>query len=95
MKGIAQILLMVFMMALVAPTVVTIIKKDSARTIAFNLSEEEEIHKEFKVLTSQNRILNIDLFFEEVVVSSLILSENLSRHNNVTASIFSPPPNSI
>ncbi|MBK0370030.1 hypothetical protein [Flavobacterium agrisoli] len=96
MKGFAQILLIVFVMSLTAPTIVTIIKKDYPRTISFNLSEEEQKHKDCKVLTSHNNAVTTDfLSFCLHEISKIILYENLSRHDNVAATIFSPPPNRL
>ena len=93
MKMISKIFLILFIAFLITPTIVTVIEKSADISIFYSLSEEEHVHKEIKTF----------FYLEsptEVVVSSrlasnVILSENLSKHDNVTSSIFIPPPNEV
>ncbi|MFV8336277.1 hypothetical protein [Flavobacterium sp. RSP29] len=90
---ISKIFLILFIAFLITPTIVTVIEKSADISIFYSLSEEEHVHKEIKTI----------FYLEsptEVVVSSrlasnVILSENLSKHDNVTSSIFIPPPNEV
>ena len=71
----------------------TVIEKSSDISIFFNVSEEENAHKEIKVIfysESPSEIISV------IKLSSIvILSENLSKHDNITASIFIPPPDQV
>ncbi len=91
MKVLAKILLFVFVAFLITPTIVSLIEKKADISIFYSLSEEEHSHKSIKV------ILDVKTSFELIQYlgsnSSLILSENLSRHDAISASIFIPPPN--
>ncbi|RZJ28176.1 MAG: hypothetical protein EOO48_10380 [Flavobacterium sp.] len=66
------------------------IKKSSDTSLSFNMTEEELSHKEIKA----NFNFDHDIEFINLSgnTSSLILSENLSKHGNVFTSIFIPPP---
>lgn len=69
------------------------IEKSVDTTIFYSLSEEEQSHKEVKSILKLD--INSDLIHFLQSDSSLILSENLSRHDNVSSSIFIPPPNQV
>lgn len=92
MKLIARIFLFIFIAFLSTPAIITLIEKSTDTSIVFSMSEEEHVKKEVKnladILTCQSPFL-----LNTSVVSSLILSENLSKHDNVSRTIFSPPPN--
>jgi hypothetical protein len=91
MKLIARIFLILFIAFLATPTIVTMVEKSCDTSMFYSGSEEESVQKEIKVFAyhqgSQSGFLvgNNDK-------SGLILYENLSKHDKITASIFSPPP---
>lgn len=92
MKLIAKLFLFLFVAFLLTPTVVTLIEKECDVSMFYKFSEEEHSHsKEVKVFAYAN-VFNPDFLILKISKSSLILSENLSKHDNVSAKIFSPPP---
>lgn len=75
------------------PTIVSIIEKSTDTSIFYSVSEEELSHKEIKAvfcLVSIPKMINL-----AGLTSSHIQSENLSRHDNVAAEIFIPPPEQV
>lgn len=92
-KFFAGLLLAVFVIFLSTPTVVTLIKKSTDTSIFYSFAEEE-IHKEIKQVKAEIK-QQFDYPFLDLQIqkNSLIISENLSRHDNATSEIFSPPPN--
>lgn len=92
MKFIASIFLFLFIAFLSTPSIVTMIEKPCDTSLFFSLSEEEHTQKEVK-----NFVYYTDIEFGPLLgkynKSSLILSENLSKHDKISTSIFSPPPN--
>ncbi len=94
MKLLASLLLFLFIAFLSTPAIVTVIEKSCDTSMFFNMTEEEiHSHKEIKNILYTNNSSYIGFSDEKINSSSLILSENLSKHDNVSASIFSPPPN--
>jgi len=93
MKVLARILLFFFIVFLSAPTIVTMIKKSSDKAMLFNFSEEEKAHKEVKIVDYDNdTLVSTIILISKDNKSCLILSENLSKHDMISASIFVPPP---
>ena len=94
-KFFAGLLLAVFVIFLSTPTVVTLIKKSTDTSIFYSFAEEE-IHKEIKQVKAEIK-QQFDYPFLDIQIekNSLIISENLSRHDNATSEIFSPPPELI
>jgi hypothetical protein len=93
MKIVAQILLFVFITFLVTPTVISVIKKSADTSVFYSFSEEEKAHKEIKAIFDfdyTNAPLNLSQ-----LNSSLIHSENLSRHDKIPSKIFIPPPDQV
>jgi hypothetical protein len=92
MKLIARLFLFLFIAFLSTPTIIKLIEKSTDTTIFFSMSEEEHAKKEVKNLPY---IVDSSSSFElkATVVRSLILSENLSKHDKISRQIFSPPPN--
>lgn len=92
MKTIASIFLFLFMAFLVTPPIVTIIEKSCDISVFFSVSEEEHTQKEIKVFAYHQEftVTYLDKAHRKL---NLILSENLSKHDKITPSIFSPPPN--
>jgi hypothetical protein len=93
MKLAVKILLFVFIVFLSAPTIVSLIKKSNDTSCFYDTAEEEQSNTE----------LRTEFLFEppyELIVfsnptSGLILSENLSKHNNIASTIFTPPPEQV
>lgn len=92
MKLAVRLLLIVFITFLATPTIVGMIKHKCDTSTFYSMSEEE-IHKELKEIKAEIVFTSIDLFKISKMTSSIIISENLVKHDNVSASIFSPPPN--
>lgn len=97
MKLIAQILLFIFFAFLSTPAIITAIEKSSDTTVFFNCSEEEHAHKEIKELKQAVYPPVFDHQFGSplCVESKLILSENIVWLDNLSPTIFAPPPNLI
>jgi len=93
MKIIARLLLFIFVSFLITPTVICVIKKDLDISAFYSFSEEEKAQKEIKA------ILNFDIEITSKDLLRLnckiILSENLSKHNNIFTKIFIPPPEQV
>jgi len=89
MKFAARLVLVMFVLFISTPTIVSVIKKSVDTSYFYSMSEEEHAHKEIKADFHEHTYHFVDLSGQ---TSSLILSENLSRHDNVSATIFIPPP---
>lgn len=93
MKHLAQIVLVLFVAFLSTPTIVSLIEKKTDVSIFYSLTEEE-IHKELKEVKAE--IKSYDYPITTIALKkSRIVSENLSKHDNVSSVIFSPPPEFI
>ena len=86
-------LLFVFITFLSTPTIVSVVKKDADMSMFYSFSEEEKAHKEVKAVINFN-IINTPVVFSDLK-SSLIHSENLSKHDKITSQIFIPPPEQV
>jgi hypothetical protein len=72
------------------------IKKSADISVFHNSSEEEQMQKEInevKAIFSSDTALVTSYFSE--FNSSLIHSENLSRHDKISSKIFIPPPEQV
>lgn len=91
MKSIALLFLFVFIAFLSTPTVVKLIEKSTDVAVFYSLSDEEHVKKETKhlvyIVTS-----NLTFKVKKTGLRSLILFENLSKHDNVLRSVVTPPP---
>jgi hypothetical protein len=96
MKFIAHILLFIFITFLSAPTIITLIKKGSDTSISFSFSEEEHEHghKELKAAVKP-AIFQHELVTPVFTESKIILSGNIVKLDNISPSIFAPPPNLV
>ncbi|WP_418262303.1 hypothetical protein [Flavobacterium faecale] len=95
MKLFAKLFLALFIIFLLTPTVVTLIEKKCDVSMFCKYSEEEHSHsKEVKAFEYTSAFTQVFLVIK-VAKSSLIHSENLSKHDNVSSQIFSPPPDFI
>lgn len=92
MKFAVKILLFIFLAFLATPTVVCVIKKSCDTSYFYSMSEEELAHKEVK---AEFKFETLSIGYFPRKSSGLILSENLSKHDNVAASIFIPPPEQV
>ncbi|MWB96142.1 hypothetical protein GON26_17405 [Flavobacterium sp. GA093] len=94
MKLIARILLFLFVAFLSTPAIVTTIKKSSNTSMFFSCSEEELGHKELKAAVYPS-IFEHELVLPVYTESKLIVSENIVKLDNISPSIFAPPPNLV
>jgi hypothetical protein len=94
MKIISRFYLILFIAFLTTPTIVTLVEKSCDTSFFFSLSEEEHAKHGVKFFVtpsfSEPRLTQIT-----GDQSSLILSENLSKHDKIATSVFSPPPNLV
>ncbi|MFE3866577.1 hypothetical protein ACFX5E_00650 [Flavobacterium sp. LS2P90] len=93
MKITAQILLFVFISFLLTPTIVSLLEEDNDSSIFYSFSEEEKAHKEIKAVFISH--ISFEVVRELSYDSSLILSENLSKHDKIASTIFIPPPEQV
>lgn len=96
MKVFASIVLLFFVLFLAAPTIVACLENEEDSTsLCGNSSSSsfEEIKHDIKYYTF-NSFLEIP-FFDLKKTSGIIIFENLSKHDLITASIFIPPPNKL
>ncbi|MCW2119222.1 hypothetical protein [Flavobacterium sp. 7A] len=92
MKLIARLLFFLFVTFLLTPTIITLIEKGCDISYFYKYSEEEHSYnKEVKVIAHAT-IFHPELLELKIYKSSLILSENLSKHDKVLTKIYSPPP---
>ena len=89
MKTVASLILLMFVFFLSTPTIVGMIEKGTDTSVFFSMTEEELSHKEVK---AELRIETYEFVNLSGNASGIICFENLSRHDNVCASIFIPPP---
>ncbi|MBP8157112.1 MAG: hypothetical protein KAX93_01930 [Flavobacterium sp.] len=94
MKFIARLILILFISFLSTPTVVTLIKKSTDISMFYSFAEEE-IQKDLKEVKAIKQSFDYPITESELNSDSKIISENLSRHDNVAEEIFSPPPELI
>lgn len=78
---------------LATPTIVSVIEKSVDTSIFYSFSEEEKAHKEVKVVLNFD-VVNTPAYFSNIN-SSLIHSENLSKHDKISSTILIPPPDEI
>ena len=91
MRAVTYLILILFVSFLATPTVVSVINKSCDTSYFYSMAEEELSHKavkEFKMHFSKENTFKL-----AQLSSSLIISENQLKHDSVTPSIFSPPPN--
>ena len=92
MKYLSSIVLLLFVTFLSTPTIVTLIEKHTDISTFYSFSEEE-IYKEVKEIKANlKEESHIELTDWNNPKDINIVFENLSKHDNVFATIFSPPP---
>ncbi len=94
MKLIARFILVVFVTFLMTPTVVTLIEKNTDISIFFSFAEEEN-HKDLKEIKADLKLFDYPVIEIMRGPNSKIISENLTRHDNIAEEIFIPPPELI
>lgn len=90
MKKIARILLLVFVITLVTPTIVCAVEQDVDTSSVFSMSEEEQALKDSKVIFYNSTTFNGVFLSQEQ--TQPILSNNVLKHDDVALGIFIPPP---
>ena len=93
MKIIVRLLLVFFLTFLSAPTIVSLMEKNSDISFIYDNSETEEFQKELKtefIFGSYAFIV-----FNPQKKSCKILSNNLSKHDDISKKIVIPPPDTI
>jgi hypothetical protein len=93
MKIIVKLLLVFFLTFLSAPTIVSLIEKKGDISFFYDNSETEDFQKDLKT----------EFIFETFTFvvfipqkkSSKILSDNLSKHDNISQKIIILPPDTI
>lgn len=93
MKFIARILLFIFIAFLSTPTIVQAIKKGNSAAVSFSIAEEE-VHKELKNVMHPS-ILEHEVIIPVYIEKKTIVSENIVKLDNISPSIFAPPPNLV
>ena len=96
MKILTSIVLLLFILFLAAPTIVACIEEDKENTSLCRNSGSST----FEELKNDIKYYTLDTFKEISFLSlkkgsCLIVFENLSKHDLISASIFIPPPNKI
>lgn len=92
MKILANLLLLLFITFLSTPTVVSVIEKNCDTSIFYTMSEEET-HKEIKVVFQGGHQYSLnEMLFRS---SGPIFTDNQLTHDNISRSIFIPPPEQV
>ncbi len=92
MKVCTSIVLFIFILFLSAPTLVTMIEKETDISMFYSFAEEEH-HKEAKVEVKNYFENNSMDFFDKEEKYSFFSKD--SEHPTVFREIFSPPPNCL
>lgn len=93
MKIVAHIVLFIYVTFLLTPTIIRVIEKSTDTAVSYNFFEEEQSQKEFKAIFCSE--IAFETFHLSELTSSLILSENLSKHEVIASSIFITPPEQV
>lgn len=93
-KTAVRIALLLFVAFLSTPTVVSLIERENDTSYFFSMNEEEQLSiKEIKEVKAELTLSVFQFIPEAKGTSDPIVSEFRLKHDNVTPSIFSPPPN--
>jgi Na+-transporting NADH:ubiquinone oxidoreductase subunit NqrB len=90
MKLISKILILIFVTFLLTPSIVSVIDKSNDTSFFYNMSEDELSKKEVKKFIFST--FHQELLISSKMTSKIILSENLSKHETISAKIFITPP---
>ncbi len=93
MKLKAVALVVIFISFIVTPTILTSLYEDIDISMAYTVTEEEENHKSFSEVfedftSEKNEIIIIPFNSNK----ERIIWNFLSKHDNISSEIFSPPP---
>lgn len=95
MKWIVKIVLVIFIAFIAMPTIVSFIEKSNNKTCFYNVTEEDVNEKEIDIKAYFVFQDDFKPSYFLVKKSNVILSKNLSKHDNIAATIFIPPPELI
>ena len=96
MKFVVKVVLVMFMIFLVTPTVVGLIKKDVDTSMIYSMSEEEHHTNTAKELQAELKFNDFIIFSNyKASSSSLIISQHTLKYDNAASTIFSPPPEQV
>jgi hypothetical protein len=90
MKKLASILLFLFVLFLITPTVVSAIENDGDVSVVSNFSEEEQVQKDIKLVFYFEQIHN--KLYLPSVRNQFISLENSVKYNTISLGILIPPP---
>ena len=93
MKFAVKIVTFIFFIFLSTPTIVSLIEKNTAISFFYSSAELEDMNKDVKLEFKSDTFTIV--FFSQLRISSLIITKNLSKHYNISKSIFIPPPDLI
>jgi hypothetical protein len=93
MKFTVKIVIFVFFIFLSTPTILGLIEKNTDVSFFYSSAELEDMHKDVKLEFKFDTFSFA--FFNLPKMSSIVLSENLSKHDNISSSIFIPPPDLV
>ncbi|MDV6170126.1 hypothetical protein R1T16_16930 [Flavobacterium sp. DG1-102-2] len=95
MKIIVNIVLVLFLTFLAAPTIVSLLQEDTDMSMAYRFTEEE-IQKNINEVKAGPTYTELRLpFFIPLKKTSAVISFDDAKHNNVSGEIHSPPPNIV
>jgi hypothetical protein len=90
MKKLASILLFLFVLFLITPTVVSAIENDGDISVVSNFSQEEQVQKDIKLVFYFEQISN--RLYLPSVINDFVSNENTLKYNDISLGIFIPPP---
>jgi hypothetical protein len=93
MKSVVSVITFFFILFLSMPTIIALVEENTDIAWYYDNADEDESLKELKEIKAiEKQNFDFMIAFFEVNSKSTIIFENLSRHDNVTSKIFSPPP---
>ena len=93
MKAVVFFVIFLFVSFLSLPTVVGLLdNNDTDISMVYNMSEEEEVHKNFNLKEAIKSNKFSFYYHFEMPISKKIISENHIQYDSILEEIFSPPP---
>jgi hypothetical protein len=93
MKFTVKLVIFIFFIFISTPTIVSLIEKNTEISFFYSSAELEDMHKDVKLEFKFDAFSFA--FYNLPKMSSIVLSENLSKHDNISTSIFFPPPDLV
>ena len=93
MKFTVKLVIFIFFIFLSTPTILSLIEKNTDVSFFYSSAELEDMHKDVK-LEFKFDTFSFS-FFNLPKKSSLVLSKNVSKHDNISSSIFILPPDLV